>query len=314
MKRFIIQTGLFSLIPVSLFLVILCTADGYTDATYLRFTTPKQENLIFGTSRAAQGLRPTVFSDVLNKEFYNYAFTVADSPYGEIYLNSIKKKVAEKNSSGTFILSVDPWSISSISENPNDSAQFREKNYRVALARSVNSNPNFEFLMQKLKGDYFSIITNRFISPMFLHEDGWLELSVDMESSAVKRRVKRKVKEAEENRRSYKYSSLRFKYLQKTIQFLKKHGKVYLVRLPIHASLMDIEQEFMPDFNDKMKEIIPMTDGYFDMSSSHDKYAYIDGSHLHKDSGKEVSLEIAEWINAEVQTFNSKQNKTSNKR
>lgn len=132
---------------------------------------------------------------------------------------------------------------------------------------------------------------------MFLHENGWLEVTVSMESMEVEKRTNRIARTyREENLAVFQYSSLRFQYLKKTIEFLCKHGEVYLVRLPIHPRMMDIEYELMPDFTNVMEKLTPLTEGYLDLTELNDKYQYTDGNHLYKDSGKEVSIVIAEWI------------------
>ena len=98
MKRFILQLALILSVLIGCIFLVLNKADGGTDPFYIRFTTPKQQNLILGTSRAAQGLQPHVFDSICNVNFYNYSFTIAHSPYGPTYLNSIKKKL---NKAGT---------------------------------------------------------------------------------------------------------------------------------------------------------------------------------------------------------------------
>lgn len=84
-SRFLHKIIIFSIPLIVIFAIVLGQADGYTDPFYIRFTTPKQNNLILGTSRAAQGLQPDVFKDILETDVYNYAFTVTHSPYGPTY-------------------------------------------------------------------------------------------------------------------------------------------------------------------------------------------------------------------------------------
>ena len=77
---------------------------------------------------------------------------------------------------------------------------------------------------------------------------------------------------------------------------MNKHGKVYLIRLPLHPDIMKIENEFMPDFNRKMIALDSITEGYYDMTPFNSNYKYVDGNHLYKDSGKDVTFKIANWI------------------
>jgi hypothetical protein len=269
-------------------------ANGTTDPFYVRFTTPQQENLILGTSRAAQGLQPNVLEKTSNIEFYNYAFTITISPYGETYLNSIKKKVKKGNKPGVFILAVDPWAVSSITLNPNE---FRELQGCLNNTPSVDKNPNFTYLIRNLKGDYQNVLTKRSSSSLFLHENGWLEVSVPMDSSIIKKRLNSKIEFYRDDMLpKYSYSPNRFGYLKKTIEFLSNFGNIYLVRLPIAPEMMEIENELMPDFNKRINEVTPLTKGYLDMTAFNEKYIYVDGNHLYKGSGKVVSEEVAKWI------------------
>ena len=109
---------------------------------YVRFTSPTQHNLIIGTSRAAQGIQPTVLNEIIpNKSFFNYAFTAAQSPFGPVYLKSIQKKIDTTTKNGIFIVTVDPWSISSKSKDPNDSSKFRENNLALATFQTSTEVP-----------------------------------------------------------------------------------------------------------------------------------------------------------------------------
>lgn len=148
-------------------------ADGYTDPFYLRFTSEKQENLILGTSRSAQGILPSVLEKEIDKSFFNFSFTILHSPYGDVYLDAIKHKLKKKSNDQVFILAVDPWSISSSSSDPNDNREFREKDLILDNMHLFNYSPNFEYLLKNLDGNY----TNIFNSPkgdnkMFLHKNG----------------------------------------------------------------------------------------------------------------------------------------------
>ena len=296
MKRFIVKIIFFLSIVVISFIFILTKANGYTDPFYLRFTTPRQANLIIGTSRAAQGLLPEVFKDILNIDIYNYAFTIKQSSFGPVYYRSIKKKIDTETKNGIFIVTVDPWSISSITENPNDSLSFRELNLCLDNTNSVNNKPNFSYLIQNLRGKYISIIFPP-LKTMFLHDDGWLEVSPDMDSTLVRKRSKSRIKGYKEiSLPKSNFSNIRLQYLIKTISFLKNYGKVYLVRLPIHPQLMEVENELMPDFNYIIKDASDISDKYLDLTSLNNKFIYTDGNHLYKESGKEVSKIIANWI------------------
>ncbi len=306
MKTFIAKSSFFILlVGVSIYFVFT-RADGYTDAFYIRFTTPKQKNLIIGTSRAAQGLQPKVFEEVMNVLIFNYSFTIGQSPFGSTYLESIKRKLDPTTSNGLFIITVDPWSISSKSNNPNDSSKFRERNRCLGNTRIVDMNPNPFYILNNISDKYYKLLYAQ-QSHMFLHDDGWLEVSVKMDSSSVEKRIERKMQiYREKNLPAFKFSSIRLEYLIKIIQYLDGYGKVYLVRLPVHPRMMEIENHLMPDFESKLQEAKCIASGYLDLTKSNADFRYTDGNHLWKESGQKVSRIIAEWIyNNEISLTNA---------
>ncbi len=273
-------------------------ADGDADAFYLRFTSSKQNSLILGTSRAAQGIIPDILNKELNRnDLFNYSFTLGHSPYGPTYLNSVKRKLDKSFKNGIFIITVDPWSISSITFNPNDSLNFREVNRSLGKVSLVNYHPNLEYLILDYSNQYLNLLRKP-TEKYTLHKNGWLEVNVDMDSIKVAERVKRKLKIYQtENLTNYKFSDYRYNYLGKTISYLQDYGKVYLVRLPISPEIFEIEKSLIFDFDIKMRKLSETYEiPYFNLTDENSNFQYTDGNHLHKESGKEVSRLISELI------------------
>jgi hypothetical protein len=295
MKLFLIKLFFLCSLVLAIFLLLLSNADGYTDSFYKRFTTKKQDNLILGTSRGAQGLQPIIFQEILAKNILNYSFTLKQSPFGPVYLNSIKKKLNSDTKDGIFIVTVDPWSISSNTKNTNDVDNFEENSLCLGNTSIVNMNPNFEYLLKNLSGKYYTVICPSTNS--FLHDDGWLEITIPMDSFSISKRLEKKINDYRINNLPFfHFSTLRLDYLKKTIELLKLHGKVYMVRLPIHPKMFEIELKLLPEFNKIISPIAKMTNGYLDMSNENNCFQYTDGNHLYKKSGQLVSKKIAEWI------------------
>jgi hypothetical protein len=296
MRTFLTKTIAFAALIIASVYGVLIQADGGTDPFYLRFTTPKQSSMILGTSRAAQGIRPDVLNPLLDHpDLFNYAFTVQHSPYGPTYLKSITQKLDTATIDGLFILSVDPWSISSTGIDPNDTLQFHELGGALALVPRVDVDPNLPYLLHSYRDHYIKIFAP---SPMFLHENGWLEVSISMDEASVQDRTARKI---ESYRNSslpiFQFSQERLRYLVKTIQFLQQYGTVMMARLPVHPELMAIDDQLMPDFN----RIIEATArarhiDYYDMTHLNEQFGYTDGNHLSKESAIEVSELIASRV------------------
>jgi len=292
MKKFVVRLLIVLGLFLSVLIYILSMADGYTDAFYMRFTSPQQNNLIIGTSRAAQGLQPKVLDSILKRSIYNFAFTIAHSPYGPTYYDKIKKKLKKDIKDGFFIVAVDPWSISSRTQDPNDFENFKELKLCLGNTYSTNINPNIEYLIRNFEGQYLTLLSQK-KSKSYLHHNGWLEVSVRMDSIANKLRLDKAINRYNKNLNAYKFSSYRLQYLLKIVGLLKQHGEVYLVRLPIHNEIMMIEEKLMPDFDNKIAAVIESADAYFDFTNKNGGYLYTDGNHLYKDSGKLVSEQIA---------------------
>lgn len=316
MKKFLTKTSLFLSLFALLYIAIFSMADGNTDPFYLRFTTPKQSSLILGTSRAAQGIQPETINQELNRsDLFNYSFTIMNSSYGPAYFKSVKRKLNTNTKNGVFILSVDPWSISSRSEEPENSKTFVENELFINQMRFVNMNPNVEYLVFEFQGSYFRILINALkkaagrknINPVKLKKDGWLDIDILMDSLSVRQRS---LSNFERYRQEYLViftpSSTRLHYLREKIEYLQGFGNVFLVRLPIPSEMLEIENELYPNFESQLKSLSYITEApYFSFAEHGDSYIYTDGNHLYKTSAEIISKEIADWIQLENESIDN---------
>jgi len=265
----------------------------------MRFATPKQSSLILGTSRAAQALQPQVIDTILErKDIFNYAFTIIQSPYGPAYLRSIESKIKVDTKNGIYIVTVDPWCICNRSQYPNDSTRFNELNFAVAKTTNTSLNPNIYYILHSYDKPLYTLLLPTEKDKFFLHKNGWLDVHVPMDSTSVAERTAEKINDYKINvLPKNTFSQVRWVYLIKTIQFLVRHGNVYLVRLPTSDKMFQIENEFMPDFNERIINLAEsMKVKYKDLTPERNRYQYIDGDHLYKVSGRQVSIEIGNWI------------------
>lgn len=284
-------------IIASVYFVFL-QADGKSDPFYLKTSSPKQTSLIIGTSKAAQGLMPEILTPYLQKDIYNFSFTVAHSPFGPAYLSAIQKKIKQETQAGVFIITVDPWSISSDGMDPNNEDQFDEAKSFMATTPSFSSNPNVSYLLNSFSDNYIKILMN--FSLMEVHDDGWLEVFPPMDSTSTKNRIAQSVLDYSQKLKEFRFSDTRFDYLEKTISTLKNHGKVYLVRLPVSPEIAKIEDELVPDFDFKINGLANSEElPYLNLKNADAKFIFTDGIHLYKDSAKKVSDEVGRWISAQ---------------
>lgn len=295
MKKFLIESTLFSVVIIATVYFVFLQANGKSDPFYSRTATPKQSSLIVGTSKAAQGLMPEVISPYLKKDIYNFSFTVAHSPFGPAYLSAIEKKLKSETKDGIFIITVDPWSISSDGKDPNNEMDFGETKSFIGKTPSFSSKPNIPYLLNSFDDNYIKILMN--FSLMEVHNDGWLEVFPPMDSTVVKKRIAENIVAQKLKSTNYRFSETRFQFLKKTVEFLKTHGRVYLVRLPMDYRIAEIEAEIVPDFEAKIQEFasaefVP----YLNLTNSNTKFTFTDGIHLYKSSAEQVSAEVGKWI------------------
>ncbi len=305
MKKFLLHIFLFTSLLLVSMLAVFYLADGHSDPYYLRFTSSRQSSLIIGSSRAAQGLQPSVFNEIIykngNRQFYNYAFSLIDSPFGPAYYESIEKKLDPQTKDGIFIIAVDPWSISAVNANPDDTMRFLEDKTFMGKTKYVNIDPNLFYLVNSYDEPYVNILRKwRSGTVLNLHKDGWLQVNIAPDSSAGAKSAEAKLEFYRKNYLPvYKFSASRMNYLSKTIDLLQKHGAVYLVRLPVLRAMFDMEHVLMPDFDDKMSDLARTKHiGYLNFKERENPYQYVDGHHLQQSSGKQVSALVAAWIQA----------------
>lgn len=303
MRTFLRYLAIFSILPLLVAIAIFFKADGSLDECYLRFTTPRQTSLILGTSRAAQGLRPHVLDSVLNAaghavRSYNYSFAIGFSNYGPAYYSSIQKKLDPQARDGVFILSVDPWSISCQADMPPSNDRSEDAAAGIARVQCVNMDPNVEYLVRVYNEPLLAILLP---DPRpkdyhtFITDDGWLQVELSMLPADVESRTVRKVKEyAEERLRMARPSAMRLGYLGQTIDLLKEHGTVVLVRLPVSGRMEAIEDDLMPGFSTVVEGMarekhVP----FIDLNNADEVWTFTDGTHLTASSGAKATSIIA---------------------
>ena len=313
MKLFVRHIILFLSIVALLHLGLAFIADVTTDDYYLKFSSPKQSSLILGTSRAKQGIIPSVLSSSIenrNLSIFNFSFTLKSSPFGLVYFNAIKQKIDLESKDGCFIVTVDPWSLSKKISDVNKTPDSLSVLFGIS---DFTSQPNFKYLFKQFPHGWGRILLNRIEKPILkyyssqldssltgafsmLDNDGWLDVYTPLDSAFVKRK-EAEIFESYRNKSNYQTGSeSRIEYLDTIVEFLSNHGKVYVVRLPVHKKMLSIEQQYMPDFNNKISNALLKSKGYLDFSTLDNEYSYTDGNHLTKTSAKEVTQHIGEWI------------------
>jgi len=276
-----------------IFLLLLMFGDWSSSTFYYKVAPKELDSMIIGGSRALQGIDPEILNKYLQRDdIFNYAFSNETSPYGALYFDSISKKLKKSSKKNIYLICVNPSTISSETKNPNDEKNFRElktdllvENYSNGLAGKM------KFYFSRYRKGLINLIINDGISKT--HKNGYLELNLKND----KTRLDRKISGMKKGISELNFSSIRFNYLDKTIRHLKNSGEVYLIRLPMHPKIHDLENQFMSDFNDVIRHLAKKNKiEYFDLTLFNGDYEYTDGTHLKYSSAQLVSEKISFYI------------------
>lgn len=306
MKKFLFKISFYIIGVVAVLLFLGTFADGNTDDNYRHFTGPKPSNMIMGDSRGVQAVVPDILdAKFKDRKFTNFAFNIADSPYGKVYFEAIKKKLNPNTQNGIFILTVDPWSVSI--DKGREEKDLPETRSPLASMHFYDINPNYEYLLRNYPRSWFNIYKDReevAKSNTYLHKNGWMEVTVDVHPDTVAARTVKKVEEAILSSKKQEISTYRLKSLENIIDFLKTKGSVYIVRIPPSEKVLEIEKKYSPDFSKRIKAIAEKQGiGFFDFSPEAKKYTYTDGNHMYKESGKVFTAQIADSILLHTKTL-----------
>ena len=301
MKSFIKSLALFSCIIVLLILSAYTALDalGWSDWAYKRFRDSGEKSLVLGTSRAAQGIHPSVINEEMQEmgfelPIFNFSFTVTASPYGEIYYNSIIRKLSTENyQGGLFIVTVDPWSLSLTNQDTGN--ELREETDRLkGITHYIK--PNFLYFWKYAKPLSFDNV-------MKLQDDGWLQVNVPMDSVSLHERIESKKREYADVKISK--SDYRLKWLEKTIDLLKSKGVVFLVRIPATKYFFDIEEKSWSTFESDMNVIAKKKCvDYISFANALGRYQTIDGQHIYKQDGEKFTKDLCDSIKVRINKRN----------
>lgn len=300
MKKFLIKISFYIVGIVAVLLFLGTYADGNTDDNYRHYIGPSPSNMILGDSRGGQALVPDVLDEKFKgKTFNNFALNIGDSPYGQVYLEALKKKINPDTKDGIFILTVDPWCLS-LDKSLENSKEDPDKNSPLADMNFFNMTPNYEYLLKHYSRSWFNIYKEREEvgkSVTYLHKNGWMEVSVDVHPDSVSARAVKKIESYTDLMKNQKVSPFRMKGFVDMIQYLKNKGSVYIVRIPAFGGMMKLEDQYAPDFSEKIQNIANENGiKFFDLSKKPDDYIYTDGNHMYKESGKKFTAQIADSI------------------
>lgn len=298
-RTFILKLSVICVFVLALHAAMIPLVDGTAMIYYYKCSSPPQSNLIIGTSRGSQAIKPSILKDSLGIDFLNFAFNGATSPYGKVYTHAILRKINPNTQGGRFIVCVDPWALRVIRDSLTGKTELPEESHILNKIHSFNLSPNIEFIAQDYNHGWGNIAYSRLRknSPINGHKDGWIEVDRDINPEDMVIREKGKA-DGFRNSLSKSYlSDYRLQELSALIKTLNNFGSVYLVRLPIGDNIFAIENEFCPTFDSMMDSLAQLhhTD-YLNMQPYSSQMIFNDGHHINRTKAPLCTSIIANWI------------------
>lgn len=298
MKKFLLKIALFTVIIVAIILFILKKYSGYVDYFYGKVSSPSQTSLIIGDSRSFQGIQPRIIDSAMAKKFelpiLNFSFTIKQMAYGDAWLKTIKKKVNPKTKNGLFILSVHPWVLSERDEDDFKNGKYYEVDLPPNNLHFVNLNPNIEYFFKDYEYFHFKAMIKKIST---VHDDGWLEENnIATDSVTLNKWKSTQIELYGKFAKKWKKSSYRVDKLNEIISFLKQHGRVVMVRMPVSKEILAIESNYWKNFDQEIMSLAKnQSISYFSYSNS-EGYNQYDGLHLNKNNGKKFTQTLCDSI------------------
>jgi hypothetical protein len=298
-RTFILKLAAVCSLIVLLHVAMIPFVDGTILIYFHKCSSPKQHSLIIGASRASQALMPSVFKDSLGIDILNFAFNGTTSPYSKVYSHAINEKIDNNSTKGTFILCVEPWSIGMLRDSITGELKYTEEKNILNELCFFNGYPNVEFIAKDYDKGWGNIAYTswRKNSSITGHEDGWIEVMREIDSTDIAKRTKGKADGMRSSLPYFSFSTERLNELTQLIAQLKKHGEVYLVRLPVAKGIFEIEEELNPTFDSLITTICTSYNAhYFNMQPLHEEMVFNDGHHINRQYAPKCSSMIASWI------------------
>ena len=299
----------FSVVPFAVIVYSVYLLKKNNNDYYERFSSPQQTAFILGSSRAGS-VDPQVLDSILiqsypNLKMYNYAFTWAHSPYGPVYLNSIKKKLDSITKNSLFILTVEPTAVMVDGNLPDTIENYIENDKFIATLSDVNTNPNVEYLLESYDKSITNELNMLILPPKnvmaitkVLDNGKWDTKIIKDFNPKTKAELNRtKMIEFDERMVGLKKSQNRLNYLTETIGFLQKHGRVVLVRMPISKTAYTIENKHYGDFDSRINSIAKSKKiDYINYNDIKHDFYWTDEVHLTNSSMNDFSKMLGDTI------------------
>jgi hypothetical protein len=228
------------------------------DPDYVKLLNKTDKGLILGDSRALQGVNP----DNLPFPTFNFAFTIGHSPFDDSYPKIIQKKIDTISKvKRHHIISVTPWSLLSPELVKDDINPYFSENLYFHF-----SNPNWEYILKYWDLSFVNSL-KLMRNKSYTTDYGWNNQNIERDE--LYREYPRRVREKVQNyklkykRQILTLESHRVQNLINIIRFLRKTGRVTIIRLPISKEMLELENQVFPSINNLINKIAKDNSLYF---------------------------------------------------
>jgi hypothetical protein len=158
----------------------------------------------------------------------------------------------------------------------------------------TNTNPNFEYFVRNFKYFHFRSIIKQTAE---LHKDGWLEESnLPKDKETLQTWKNNQILLYKSFAKKWRKSTIRKNDFIKMVEFLQKNGKVILVRMPVDAKILNIENNFWHNFDEEINIVSKQLNVKYINFSKENKYKTYDGNHIDKYGGVVFTKELCDSI------------------
>jgi len=271
-------------------------AGNFSDKFYHKFQY-SASSMILGGSRALFGLDPECINKTnwINGPLLNFSFTIATSPYGEIYYNAILKKLSGNNKQGIFILEVNPVGIST----KKLSNKLPETELVLGRLKVFNMNRNVDYILENSGHPLYQFLMNKKAGEddgEIPHASGWLESLGKFDSAKSKQNISKGVISYTKVFSESVVSEDRLFWLEKIIEKLSENGHVFLIRMPISPEMKQMEDAYCPDFNNLMQQRASSYKADFLDFSGETNYTFKDVHHMTTESAEKFSVFLGDTL------------------
>ena len=136
----------------------------------------------------------------------------------------------------------------------------------------------------------------------YVHDDGWLEIqNIPIDSTTLKSMQADEQKLYLGFASKWKKSPYRLQKLEETIAYLKQHGTVVLLRMPVSSTILHIEAGFWTNFDADIEEICEKQKvAYLNYTKRPHHFEVFDGLHLNSKSGALFTKSLSDSIRLKV--------------